>query len=129
MEKHYAEIYYIQDLEDLIKDHELQLLNVSAEQKAAQGFELKIKAECEFAEDIKKIDADENFESDQTLELSEKLIFSWQKMKWLRERIAECESKKEKLQENCINFIGNSFIWVLLMTSNFLILQWIITHL
>ena len=50
----------------------------------------------------KKIDAEENFESDQTLqqqrkELSEKLIFSWQKLKWFREWIAECESKKEKI--------------------------------
>ena len=40
------------------------------------------KAECDsFAKDIKKIDTDENLESDQTLEqqrkeLSEKLIFS-----------------------------------------------------
>ena len=55
MEKHYAETHYIQDLEGLIKDHELQLLNVSAEQQAAQGFKSKIKAECDsFAEDIKK---------------------------------------------------------------------------
>ena len=59
--------------------------------------------ECDsFAEHIKKIDAEENFESDQTLEqqrkeLSEKLIFSWQKLKCFRERIAECESKKEKI--------------------------------
>ena len=58
MEKHYAETHYVQDLEALIKDHELQLLNVSAEQQAAQGFEWKIKAECDsFAEHIKKIDA------------------------------------------------------------------------
>ena len=103
MEKHYAETHYVQDLEALIKDHELQLLNVSAEQQATQGFESKIKAECDsFAEDIKKIDADENFESDQILEqqrneLSEKLIFSWRKLKWFREWIAECESKKEKI--------------------------------
>ena len=67
----------------MIKDHKQQSLSVSAEQQAAQGFESKIKAECDgFAKDIKKIDADENFESDETLEqqrkeLSEKLIFSW----------------------------------------------------
>ena len=103
MEKHYAENHYIQDLEALIKHHELQLLDVSAEQKAAQGFESKIKVDCDsFAKHIKKIDAEENFESDQTLqqqrkELSEKLIFLWQKLKWLRERIAEYESKKEKI--------------------------------
>ena len=103
MEKHYAENHYVQDLEALIKDHKLQLLDVSAEQQAAQGLESKIKADCDsFAEHIKKIDAEENFESDQTLqqqrkELSEKLIFSWQKLKWFRERIAECESKKEKI--------------------------------
>ena len=81
MEKHYAKNHYVQDLEALIKDHELQLLDVSAEQQAAQGFELKIKADCDsFAKHIKKIDAEEYFESDQTLqqqrkELSEKLIF------------------------------------------------------
>ena len=56
---------------------------MSAEQQASQGFESKIKVECDsFAEDIKKIDADKNFESDETLEqqrkeLSEKLIFAW----------------------------------------------------
>ena len=82
MEKHYAETHYVQDLEALIKHHELQLLDLSAEQQAAQGFELKIKEDCDnFAKDIKKIDAEENFDSDQTLqqqrkELSEKLIFS-----------------------------------------------------
>ena len=76
---------------------------MSAEQQAAQGFESKIKAECDsFAKHIKKIDAEENFEFDQTLEqqrkeLSENLIFSRQKLKWFRERIAECESKKEKI--------------------------------
>ena len=98
MEKHYAETHYIQDLEALIKDHELQLLDLSAEQQGAQGFKSKIKEDCDsFAKDIKKIDAEENFESDQTLqqqrkELSEKLIFSWQKLKWFRESIAECET-------------------------------------
>ena len=67
----------------MIKDHEQQSLSVSAEQQAAQGFESKIKAECDsFAKDIKKIDADENSECDETLEqqrkeLSEKLIFAW----------------------------------------------------
>ena len=47
MEKHYAENHYVQDLEALIKDHKLQLLDVSAEQQAAQGFESKIKADCD----------------------------------------------------------------------------------
>ena len=55
MEKHYAETHYVQDLEALIKHHELQLLDLSAEQQAAQGFELKIKEDCDsFAKDIKK---------------------------------------------------------------------------
>ena len=44
MEQHYAETHYIQDLEALIKDHKLQLLNVSAKQQASQGFESKIKS-------------------------------------------------------------------------------------
>ena len=76
---------------------------MSSEQQAAQGFKSKIKVECDsFAKHIKKIDAEENFESDQTLkqqrkELSQKLIFSWQKLKWFREWIAECESKQEKI--------------------------------
>ena len=103
MEKHYAENHYIEDLEALIKHHELQLLDLSAKQQAAQGFAGKIKKDCDsFAKDITKIDTEENFESDQTLqhqrkELSEKLIFSWQKLKWFRERKAECETKKEKI--------------------------------
>ena len=55
MEKHYGETHYIQDLEALIKDHELQLLDLSAEQQAAQGLESKIKEDCDsFAKDIKK---------------------------------------------------------------------------
>ena len=67
MERHYAETHYVQDVEALIKDHKLQLLNVSAEQQAAQGFETKIKAECDiFAENIIKMDAEENFQSDET---------------------------------------------------------------
>ena len=102
MERHYTETHYVQDLEVLIKDHELQLLDVSAEQQAAQGFKSKIKVKCDsFAEHIKKIDAEENFQSDETeqhrKELSEKLIFSWQKLKWFRERIEELETKKEKI--------------------------------
>ena len=55
MEKHYAENHYIQYLEALIKDYELQLLDVSAEQQAAEGFKTKIIADCDsFAKDIKK---------------------------------------------------------------------------
>ena len=55
MEEHYAETHYVKDLEALIKDHELQLLNVSAEQQAAQGLDSKIEVECySFAEHIKK---------------------------------------------------------------------------
>ena len=81
MEKHYAGTHYIQDLEALIKHHELQLLDLSAMQQAAQGFKSKIKEDCDsFAKDI-----------------TEKLIFSWQKFKWFREQIAECETKKEKI--------------------------------
>ena len=75
MEKHYAENHYVQDLEALIKDHKLQLLDVSAEQQAAQGFESKRKEDCDsFAKDIKKIDAEENFESDQTLQQQRKKL-------------------------------------------------------
>ena len=68
MDQHYTETHYVQDLESLIKSHELQLIDVAAKQHAAQGFEPKIKEECDsFAKDIKKIDADENAESDETL--------------------------------------------------------------
>ena len=56
MEQHYAETHYVQDLEALIKDHKLQLLDVSAEQQAAQGFKSKIKVDCDsFAEHTKKL--------------------------------------------------------------------------
>ena len=97
----------------MIEDHKLRLLSVSAEQQAAQGFKSKIKAECDsFAEDINKIDTDENFESDETLEqqrkeLSEKFIFSWRKLKWFREWIAECESKKKKSRCVTITHAGS----------------------
>ena len=103
MDQHYTETHYVQDLDSLIKSHELRLIDVAAEQHSAQGFEPKIKEECDsFAEDIKKIDADENAESDETLmqkrkELSEKLIFTWGKLKWFREKIAECESCKQQI--------------------------------
>ena len=100
MEEHYAESHYVEDLEGLIKHHELELISLDAEQTVAKGFEPKIKADCDnIVEDIKKIDADENFESDQTLqqqrkELTDKLIFMWQKLKFFRDKIAECETKK-----------------------------------
>ena len=103
MEQHYAESHYVEDLESLIKDHELPLISLDAEQTAAKGFEPKIKADCDnIVEDIKKIDADENFESDQTLqqqrkELTDKLIFMWQKLKFFRDKIAECETKKKEI--------------------------------
>ena len=44
MEKHYAENHYVQDLEALIKDHELQLLDMSAEQQAAQRLRVENKS-------------------------------------------------------------------------------------
>ena len=103
MDQHYTETHYVQDLDSLIKSHELRLIDVAAEQHSAQAFEPKIKEECDsFAEDIKKIDADENAESDETLmqkrkELCEKLIFTWGKLKWFREKIAECESRKQQI--------------------------------
>ena len=47
MEQHYAESHYIEDLEGLIKDHELELISLDAQQTAAKGFEPKIKAGCD----------------------------------------------------------------------------------
>ena len=104
MDQQYAESHYVEDLESLIKHHKLQLVSLDAEQTAAKGFEAKIKTDCDnIVEDIKKLDAHQNFESDETLqqqrkELSDKLIFTWQKLKWFGENIAECESKKKR---NC----------------------------
>ena len=103
MDQQYAESHYVEDLESLIKHHELQLVSLDAEQMAAKGFEAKIKTDCDnIVEDIKKLDAHQNFESDETLqqqrkELSDKLIFMWQKLKWFGENIAECESEKKEI--------------------------------
>ena len=108
MDQQYAESHYIEDLESLIKHHELQLVSLDAEKMAAKGFEAEIKTDCDNIKDInikdiKKLDAHQNFESDETLqqqrkELSDKLIFMWQKLKWFGENITECESKKKR---NC----------------------------
>ena len=104
MDQHYAQTHYIEDLEALIKKHELELVVRSAEHEAAKGFQDKLKAECDnLVEELKKIDADENFEFDQSLkqkrkDLSEELIFRWGKFMWFRDKVAECESKKETIQ-------------------------------
>lgn len=105
MDQHYTQTHYLHDLEALILDHEKQLLSVAAEQEAAKGYEEKIKAECDgLAENMKKIDADENFDSNETLQeerkqLSEKLVFTWGKLKWFRDKIGECQSKKEEIAQ------------------------------
>ena len=109
-----AESHYIEDLESLIKDHKLRLISFAVVCSASKGFEPEIKTDCDIVKDMKKIDADENFESHETLqqqrkELSDKLIFTWQKLKFFRENITECESKKEiagelpKLYMQCLH--------------------------
>ena len=101
MEQHYAQAHYINDLEALIEHHQKQLLSAAAEQEAAKVYEEKLKMECDgYAEKIKEIDANEDFDSSETLEeerkqLSEKLVFRFGKLKWFRDKIQECQIKKE----------------------------------
>ena len=89
MEQHYSQAHYINDLEALIEHHQKQLLSAAAEQEAAKVYEEKLKMECDaYAEKIKEIDANEDFDSSETLEeerkqLSEKLVFRFGKLKWL----------------------------------------------
>ena len=102
MEQHYAQAHYINDLEALIEHHQKQLLSAAAEQEAAKVYE-KLKTECDgYAEKIKEIDANEDFDSSETLEeerkqLSEKLVFRFGKLKWFRDKIQECQIKKEAI--------------------------------
>ena len=103
MEQHYAQAHYINDLEALIEHHQKQLLSAAAEQEAAKVYEEKLKMECDgYAEKIKEIDANEDFDSSKTLEeerkqLSEKLVFRFGKLKWFRDKIRECQIKKEAI--------------------------------
>ena len=103
MEQHYAQANYINDLEALIEHHQKQLLSAAAEQEAAKVYEEKLKMECDgYAEKIKEIDANEDFDSSETLEeerkqLSEKLVFTFGKLKWFRDKIQECQIKKEAI--------------------------------
>ena len=103
MEQHYAQAHYINDLEALIEHHQKQLLSAAAEQEAVKVYEEKLKTECDgYAEKIKEIDANEDFDSSETLEedrkqLSEKLVFRFGKFKWFRDKIQECQIKKEAI--------------------------------
>ena len=103
MEQHYAQAHYINDLEALIEHQQKQLLSAAAEQEAAKVYEEKLKTECDgYAEKIKEIDANEDLDSSETLEeqrkqLSEKLVFRFGKLKWFRDKIQECQIKKEAI--------------------------------
>ena len=103
MEHHYAQAHYINDLEALIEHQQKQLLSAAAEQEAAKVYEEKLKTECDgYAEKIKEIDANEDLDSSETLEeerkqLSEKLVFKFGKLKWFRDKIQECQIKKEAI--------------------------------
>ena len=103
MEQHYAQAHYINDLEAFIEHHQKQLLSAVAEQEAAKVYEEKLKTECDgYAEKIKEIDANEDFNSSETLEeerkqLSKKLVFRFGKLKWFRDKIQECQIKKEAI--------------------------------
>ena len=100
MEQHYAQAHYINDLKALIEHHQKQLLSAAAEQEAAKVYKEKLKMECDgYAEKIKEIDANEDFNSSETLEeerkqLSEKLVLVLV-LKWFRDKIQECQIKKE----------------------------------
>ena len=84
----------------MIEHHQKQLLSAAAEQEAAKVYEEKLKTECDgYAEKIKEIDANEDFDSSETLEeerkqLSEKLVFRFGKLKWFQDKIQECQIKK-----------------------------------
>ena len=102
MEQHYAQAHYMNDLEALLEHHQKQLLSAAAEQETAKVYEEKLKTECDgYAEKIKEIDANEDFDSSETLEerkqLSEKLVFRFGKLKWFRDKIQECQIKKEAI--------------------------------
>ena len=103
MEQHYAQAHYINDLEAFIEHHQKQLLSAAAEEEAAKVYEEKLKTESAgYAEKIKEIDANEDFDSSETLEeerkqLSEKLVFRFGKLKWFRDKIQECQIKKEEI--------------------------------
>ena len=103
MEQHYAQAHYINDLEAFIEHHQKQLHSAAAEQETAKVYEEKLKMECDgYAEKIKEIDANEDFDSSETLEeerkqLSEKLVFRFGKLKWFRDKIQECQIKKEAI--------------------------------
>ena len=103
MEQHYAQAHYINGLKALIEHQQKQLLSAAAEQEAAKVYEEKLKMECDgYAEQIKEIDANEDLDSSETLEeerkqLSEKLVFRFGKLKWFRDKIQECQIKKEAI--------------------------------
>ena len=103
MEQHYAQAHYINDLEASLEHHQKQLLSAAAEQEAAKVYEEKLKMECDgYAEKIKEIDANEDFDSSETLEeerkqLSKKLVFRFGKLKWFQDKIQECQIKKEAI--------------------------------
>ena len=103
MEQHYAQAHYINDLEALIEHHQKQLLSAAAEQEAAKVYEEKLKTEYDgYAEKIKEIDANEDFDSSKTLkeeekQLSKKLVFRFGKLKWFLDKIQECQIKKEAI--------------------------------
>ena len=103
MEEHYAQTQYVQALEYFIKKHEFELLNVTAEQEAAKPFKAKIKEECDkLVEDIKKIDSNEESEFDETLmqqrkQLTDELIWKWGKFMFFRDKIEECETKRQTI--------------------------------
>ena len=102
MDEDYAQTQYVQALEYFIKKHEFELLNLTAELEAAKPFKAKIKEECDkLVEDMKKIDSDENSEFDETLmqqrkQIADELIEKWEKFMFFRDKIEECETKKEK---------------------------------
>ena len=103
MEQHYAQAHYFNDLKALIEHQQKQLLSAAAEQEAAKVYEEKLKTECDgYAEKIKEIDANEDLDSSEILEeerkqISEKLVFRFGKLKWFRDKIQECQIKKEAI--------------------------------
>ena len=104
MEQQYAQKNYIDDLDALIHNHKKTLVILSSEQHVVEGFITSITAKCDsLADKIKKMDADENINSDEILSeernnLCQEIMSSMAKLKWFREQLTLCKSKAEQCQ-------------------------------
>ena len=101
MEQHYEQEHYVKDLEALITEHQKKLLSAAVEQEAAKTFEQKLKSECDgLAGKLKEIDANEDLGEaleEERKKIADQLVLQFKKLKWFRDKIAECQLQKEEL--------------------------------